>query len=258
VVQAYWAAGGSDWFDDGQRSAALVEGWRRACQTCGVAWGGGETPALAGVVEAGRIDLAASCTGIVQPKQRLCVGDALAAGDAIVLLASSGIHANGVSLARKLAQRLPQGYLTPIDAQGTAYGAALLAPTTLYSPVTEALWQAGIVAHYTVNVTGHGWRKLLRHAKALTYRITEVPPVPPVLAFIAREAGHDAREAYSTLNMGAGFALFVAAADAQRTVEVALAQGVQAWVAGRVEAGPKQLLIEPLDLRFGDDALQLR
>ena len=63
VVQAYWAAGGSDWFDDGPRAQALVDGWKRACERCRVAWGGGETPALAGIVEAGRIDLAASCTG---------------------------------------------------------------------------------------------------------------------------------------------------------------------------------------------------
>jgi phosphoribosylformylglycinamidine cyclo-ligase len=258
VVQAYWAAGGSDWFADRERSAALVEGWKRACEICGVSWGGGETPALAGVVEAGRIDLAASCTGIVQPKQRLSLGDALVPGDTIVLLASSGIHANGVSLARKLVERLPQGWLTPINDAGTPYGEALLVPTTLYSPVTEALWRAGIVPHYTVNVTGHGWRKLLRHAKALTYRLTHVPPVPPVLDFIARHAGHDAREAYSTLNMGAGFALFVAADDAARTVAVARAQGVEAWVAGRVEAGPKELVIEPLSLRFGADDLQLR
>ncbi|MDE2298650.1 MAG: phosphoribosylformylglycinamidine cyclo-ligase, partial [Burkholderiales bacterium] len=61
-----------------------------------------------------------------------------------------------------------------------------------------------------------------------------------------------------TLNMGAGFALFVAAADAQRTVEVARSQGVHALLAGRVEAGPKELLIEPLDIRFGSDDLQLR
>jgi len=256
VVQAYWAAGGSDWFGDAARSQALVEGWKRACETCGVAWGGGETPALAGIVEAGRIDLAASCTGIVNPKQRLSVGEALGAGDAIVLLASSGIHANGVSLARKIAERLPRGWLTPVGT--STYGEALLAPTTLYSPVTEALWKAGIAAHYCANITGHGWRKLLRHPKALTYRITSVPPVPPVLAFIAEQARHDPREAYSTFNMGAGFALFVAGSDAQRTVDVARAHGVEAWIAGRIEDGDKQLLIEPLGVRFGDDALQLR
>ena len=258
VVQAYWAAGGSDWFGDAERSLALVEGWKRACEICGVAWGGGETPALAGIVEGGRIDLAASCTGIVNPKRRLSVGDALADGDAIVLLASSGIHANGVSLARKVAERLPQGWLTPIDDQGTRYGDALLVPTTLYSPVTEALWQAGVIPHYSANITGHGWRKLLRHPAKLTYRMTQVPTVPRVLGFIADHAGHGAQEAYSTLNMGAGFALFVAASDAQLCVDVARAKGIEACIAGRVEAGPKQLLIEPLSLRFGDEALQLR
>jgi phosphoribosylformylglycinamidine cyclo-ligase len=257
VVQAYWAAGGSDWFGDAQRAQALVAGWKKACDTCGVAWGGGETPALAGIVEGGRIDLAASCTGLVNPKQRLSVGDQLAAGDAIVLLASSGIHANGLSLARKLVERLPQGYLTPLP-DGSTYGEALLAPTTLYSPVTEALYRAGIQPHYCANITGHGWRKLLRHPATLTYRIDAMPPVPPVLRFIQQAARQDDREAYSTLNMGAGFALFVPAADAQRTVEVARGQGIAAIVAGRVEAGPKQLLIEPIGVRFSDEDLQLR
>lgn len=257
VVQAYWAAGGSDWFGDAQRAQALVEGWKQACDACGVAWGGGETPALAGIVEGGRIDLAASCTGIIQPKERLSVGDKLAAGDAIVLLASSGIHANGLSLARKLVERLPQGYLTKLP-DGTTYGEALLAPTTLYSPVTEALARAGIAPHYCANVTGHGWRKLLRHPAQLTYRLHTIPRVPPVLTFIQQHAQQDDREAYSTLNMGAGFALFVAAGDAKRTVEVARACGIEAIVAGQAEAGAKQLLVEPLAIRFGDDDLQLR
>ncbi|MBB4843686.1 phosphoribosylformylglycinamidine cyclo-ligase [Paucibacter oligotrophus] len=257
VVQAYWAAGGSDWFGDKQRAQSLVEGWKRACDTCQVAWGGGETPALAGIVESGRIDLAASCTGLINPKERLSVGDKLAAGDAIVLLASSGIHANGLSLARKLVERLPQGYLTEIEA-GLTYGEALLAPTVLYSPVTEALFKAGIQPHYCANITGHGWRKLLRHPGKFTYRIHTVPPVTKVLKFMQEHAKQDDREAYSTLNMGAGFAIFVPAADAARCVEVAKACGIEAWVAGQLEEGEKQLLIEPLNIRFSDDDLQLR
>ncbi|HLL11976.1 MAG TPA: AIR synthase-related protein [Rubrivivax sp.] len=263
VVQAYWAAGGSVWFTDAERSRALVDGWKAACDVCKVAWGGGETPALAGIVEAGRIDLAASCTGIVNPKPRLSLGERLAPGDAIVLLGSSGIHANGLSLARKLAERLPRGYLTEIE-PGLTYGDALLAPTTLYSPVTEALWSAGIGVHYAANITGHGWRKLLRHPKALNYRIHTVPPVPPVLRFIAEHAGHDDAEAYGTLNMGAGFALFVAAEAAERTVQVAQQCGVPAWLAGTVEAGDdaspsaKKLLIEPLGIEFSGQDLQLR
>ncbi len=257
VVQAYWAAGGSEWFEDRERAEALVAGWKAACDRCRVAWGGGETPALAGIVEAGRIDLAASCTGIVQPKERLSLGERLGPGDAIVLLASSGIHANGLSLARKLAERLPRGYLTEV-APGVGYGEALLAPTTLYSPVTEALWAAGVRVHYAANITGHGWRKLLRHPGRFTYRLHTVPPVPPVLSFIAREAGHDAADAYGTLNMGAGFALFLPADQAAAAVSVAVDCGVPAWVAGAVEAGPKRLMVEPLGLQFDADAMILR
>ena len=260
IVQAYWAAGGSDWFSDGQRSAALVDGWKRACDACGVAWGGGETPALAGIVADGRIDLAAACTGLINPKDRLSVGDRLAPGDAIVMLASSGIHANGLSLARKLVERLPQGYLTPISAEpgSPSFGDALLAPTVLYSPVTEALYKAGITPRYCANITGHGWRKLLRHPAQHRYRIHTVPEVTPVLKFIQQHAHQDDREAYSTFNMGAGFALFVKPEDAQRTADVAQAMGVAAWVCGAIEAGPKELLIEPLGIHFGTDDLQLR
>ena len=146
-----------------ERAQALVAGWKRACDACGVAWGGGETPALAGIVEAGRIDLAASCIGIVSPKARLSLGDKLAAGDAIVLLASSGIHANGMSTRAQAGRARCPMATDAASATGLKYGEALLAPTVLYSPVTEALAAAGIVPHYSANVTGHGWRKLMRH-----------------------------------------------------------------------------------------------
>ncbi len=260
VVQAYWGAGGSAWFADAERAKALTDGWHRACDVCKVAWGGGETPALAGIVEAGRIDLAAACTGIVSPKDRLSLGDHLAPGDAIVLLASSGIHANGVSLARELAARLPQGWLTPLpnSAVPVTYGEALLEPTVLYAPITEAIAQAGIRPHYAANITGHGWRKLMRHPSPYTYRITTLPDVPTVLSFIQAEAGLDDRSAWSTFNMGAGFALFVAAEDAEPVAAISRKAGVGAWVAGRVEAGSKQLIVAPLGVTYDGADLDLR
>jgi phosphoribosylformylglycinamidine cyclo-ligase len=257
VVQAYWAAGGSEWFADAARSQALVEGWRRACETCGVAWGGGETPALAGIVEAGRIDLAAACTGIIQPKERLSLGERLAPGDAIVLVHASGIHANGLSLARKLVERLPLGWQTEV-APGLTYGAALLAPTPLYSPLLQRLWQERVVPHYCANITGHGWRKLMRHPRELTYRIHTLPPVPPVLRFIQQHAGMSDHEAYATFNMGAGFALFLPSEAAAPAVECARLLGYGATLAGEVRAGVKQLVIDPLHLGFAGADLVLR
>lgn len=256
-VHAYWSAGGSDWFSDSERMEDLVRGWQAACDVCKVSWGGGETPALAGVVEAGRIDLAASSVGIVKSRERLTLGERLSAGDAIVLLGSSGIHANGVSLARKLAERLDQGYATCLE-DGRSFGEALLDPTVLYVPVTEALFAAGIIPRYTVNVTGHGWRKLMRHPGAFSYRIKTLPPVPPVLSFLSREAVLGAREAYGSLNMGAGFALFVGAGEAEAVLTIARKAGVSAVLAGHVEAGVRRVIIEPLGLEYSADDLHLR
>jgi phosphoribosylformylglycinamidine cyclo-ligase len=98
----------------------------------------------------------------------------------------------------------------------------------------------------------------MRHPGRFTYRLHTLPPVPPVLGYIERQAGIDKREAYGNLNMGAGFALFVAPAEAQRAVEIAQAHGVRAWVAGAVEAGERRVLIEPLDLVFAADDLHVR
>ncbi len=256
-VHAYWATGGSDWFADEQRMKDLVAGWQRTCNLAGVAWGGGETPSLAGVVAAGAIDLAASCVGIIKPKERLTVGRRLQPGDAIILLESSGIHANGISLARTVAERLPAGYRSQLS-DGRLYGDALLDPTIIYSGVTEALFAAGVEMHYLANITGHGWRKLMRHPASLTYSITTVPPVPPVLQFLVEQAGLDAGEAYGSLNMGAGFAVFVPDRDAQKVVEVVAGCGLHAYRAGHVEAGKKQVVIEPLAVVYDGESLHLR
>ncbi len=256
-VQAYWAAGSSEWFDDKQRAADLVRGWKAACDRCNVSWGGGETPSLGGVVAPGTIDLAASCIGIVRPKERLTIAGKLKVGDAIVILASSGIHANGVSLARKVAADSAEGYKAKLS-DGRLYGDALLDPTVLYSPVTEALFTAGIIPHYCANITGHGWRKVMRYPDAFTYRFKKIPPVPPVLAYVQHAAGMSDIDAYGTFNMGAGFALFVDPAQADKTVTISKAAGIEAWVAGTVETGPKSVVIEPIGVTYTDADMHLR
>jgi phosphoribosylformylglycinamidine cyclo-ligase len=257
VVNAYWAIGDSAWFKDRQRAADLVHGWSRACEASGASWGGGETPALTGIINPATIDLAGGCVGVIRPKDRLTLGDRLAPGDAVVLLASSGIHANGLTLARRIADGLPEGYAADIGG-GAMYGEALLAPTTLYARFVADVFEAGVDVHYMSNLTGHGWRKLMRARGALRYVMTEVPPVTPLFQFLIDRGGLTDEEAYGTLNMGAGFAVYVREEEAPAVVEVAEQHGIEAWVAGRVEAGPRSVCIEPLGITNEAESLDVR
>jgi phosphoribosylformylglycinamidine cyclo-ligase len=120
------------------------------------------------------------------------------------------------------------------------------------------VWAAGVVPHYCVNVTGHGWRKLMRHPGNFTYRIAQMPPPLPVLEFMQREAPLAPREAYGSLNMGAGFALFVAPEQAETAVHAARRGGIDAWISGSVEAGARRLIVEPLGLVYEAAELELR
>jgi phosphoribosylformylglycinamidine cyclo-ligase len=98
----------------------------------------------------------------------------------------------------------------------------------------------------------------MRHPGSFTYRMHTLPAVPRVLDFIVEQAGLGPEDAYGTLNMGAGFALFVADSQVPSLLEVCRRTGTPAVLAGRVEDGPKQVLIEPLDVVFGAESLQLR
>ena len=256
VVNAYFATGASEWYGELERSAALLEGWRRACADAGCAWGGGESPSLPGLLDERDIELAGAAVGVVPDGCAPILGDALAAGDEIVLVASSGLHANGASLARLLAARLPEGYATALPS-GVTLGEALLEPTLMYAPLLAELLRAGPALTYVSHVTGHGLLKLMRPAKPLTYRIQRLPAVPEVLSFLVAEAGLDAHAAYSTFNMGSGYALYCAAGAGAAIVGAAEALGLSALVAGRVEEGPRQVILEPVDVRYAGDELEL-
>jgi phosphoribosylformylglycinamidine cyclo-ligase len=256
VVNAYFATGASDWYRDGERAGALLEGWRKACDDAGCAWGGGESPSLPGLVDERDIELAGAAVGAVPSGRSPILGDELGPGDEIVLVASSGLHANGASLARLLAGRLPEGYATTL-ASGATLGEALLAPSVMYAPLVAAVLESGLALTYISHVTGHGLLKLMRPPKPLTYRIARLPPVPEVLAFLAERAALDAHAAYSTFNMGSGYALYCPAGTGEAIVGLASELGFTALVAGRVEQGPRQVVIEPAGVRFEDAELEL-
>lgn len=256
-IQAYWAAGSTDWFKDFERMEDLVRGWSAACNLAGAVWGGGETPTLSGVIEKNAIDLGGSCFGIIKPKKRLTLGKKLQAGDTIILFESSGIHANGLTLARKIADKLPKGYATKM-ANGVYYGEALLVPTIIYAKLIQDLFSDKINIHYMANITGHGWRKIMRSNKKLTYRLTNLPPLPEVFNFIMKNGPVDEKEAYGDFNMGVGYAIFVPEKDAKKVMAIAKKNNIKAYIGGVVEKGPKQVIIEPKNIIFDGESLNVR
>lgn len=257
-VAMHAAVGDANWFGHPQRSSDLAEGFAEGCRLSNAVWGGGETPALKGIVQPEAIVLAGSAIGRIAPKSNRITGD-VREGDAIIFLASSGVHTNGLTLCRALADRLPQGYLTPIS-DGRSYGQALLDPSVVYVRFIAACQQAGIHLHYVAHVTGHGWRKLMRLDAPFVYRITHVPQPPPIFQFIMQAGPVDLREAYATFNMGVGFALYVDPADAEQCLALARQLGYAASLAGSVQrqGGRKAVEILPLGLTFEADTLQVR
>jgi phosphoribosylformylglycinamidine cyclo-ligase len=256
VVNAYFATGSAQWYG-ATRHRSLVEGWRRACEDAGAAWGGGESPTLSGLIAPDGIDLAGSAIGLVPEGRQPILGEELGPGDEIVLVASSGLHANGASLVRSAADQLPEGLSTTL-ASGSTLGEAALQESVLYVSLIEALAASEIALHYASHITGHGWRKLMRADRELSYRLVQLPEVPEVLAFLVEHFSMSPSEAYATFNMGAGFALYVAQGQGEATVELARALGHRALVAGRVETGPREVVIEPLGVHYGAEDLELR
>lgn len=257
VINAYFAVGDSKWFADAKRVNDLVTGWSKACREAGVVWGGGETPTLKHIISKKSIDLAGSAIGIIKPKKNLVLGRAIEGGDAIILIESSGIHANGLSLARSVADSLEQGYGAKLE-NGLMFGEALLAPTHIYAGLVADLFKAGIHIHYMVNITGHGFRKLMRADFEFTYRISVIPPVPEIFAFIQKHSGLDDSEMYGTFNMGAGFALYIPAEDVRRVQQICKRRKLKSFVAGIVEKGKKQVIIESKNITYSRDTLRVR
>ena len=259
-VAMHAAVGDDQWFGDEARSKSLAEGFAEGCRQAGAVWGGGETPTLRGVVNPGAIVLAGSAIGRIRPKNNRIAGD-VRDGDAIILLASSGVQTNGLTLCRAIADKLPQGYLTPIDATGRTYGEALLDPSVIYVRFVASLIASGIRPRYLAHITGHGWRKLMRLEAPLVYEMTDLgPPPPPVFDFIRQAGPVDLQEAYATFNMGAGFAAYVSPADADACLRVARSAGYTAWRGGTVrkQGDRKAVEIRPLGITFEAESLKVR
>jgi phosphoribosylformylglycinamidine cyclo-ligase len=257
-VAMHAAVGDSGWFSDEHRAGELVRGFAEGCRAAGAVWGGGETPALRGLIEPQSIVLAGSAVGRISPKSLRIVGD-VRDGDAIIFLASSGVQTNGLTLCRQIAESLPERYATRIEGDLTL-GEALLAPSTLYVAFVRECQRRAVRLNYAAHVTGHGWRKLMRLEEPFVYEISEPRPHPAIFRFLMEAGPVIPREAYATFNMGIGFAVYVAPGAAAAAVEAARATGYDAWIAGKVrrDGGRKAVSIPALGLEFEGDTLQVR
>ncbi|HLY47884.1 MAG TPA: AIR synthase-related protein [Solirubrobacteraceae bacterium] len=256
VVNAYFATGSSEWYADPGRQTGLLTGWRRGCTDAGAVWGGGESPSLAGLVAAEDIELAGSAVGLIPPGCAPLLGASLGPGDEIVIVASSGLHTNGASLARMVSSRLPAGYDTLLPS-GRSFGEALLDPSLIYTRLVELSIERRLDVHYLSHITGHGLLKVMRPRRELTYRIDRLPEVPEVLSFLVEQTGMEPADAYSTLNMGCGFAVYCAAGAGGAVVDLAGELGLAAHLAGGVEPGPRRVVLAEIDVVLDGDSLDL-
>lgn len=253
-VAMHLAVGDSKWFNDEKRCRDLVDGWKKACDMARCVWGGGETPTLKGVVVPGAVVLSGSAIGVVKPKERL-ISVNIQNGDAIIFIQSSGIHANGLTMARKIAEKLPAGYLTTLS-DGRTYGETLLDPTILYVGMIEDCLNAGVDIHYAINITGHGWRKLMRATQPFAYIIEHLSDQLPIFNFLQEHGPVDDEEAYANFNMGAGFALYVSERDVEKVLDVIDPCG---FLAGHIErSDEKKVVVEPVGLKYLGSTLGVR
>lgn len=257
-VAMHAAVGDGNWFKDARRADDLASGFAHACTISGAVWGGGETPALKGIVDPNTIVLAGSAVGRIRPKQLRITGE-VHESDAIILLASTGVQTNGLTLCRKIADNLPEGYLTKIG-DGRKYGEALLDASAIYVDFVAAAQKAGMKLKYVSHITGHGWRKLMRLDDPFVYRMDVVPEPLPIFQFIQKAGPVDLREMYATFNMGVGFAAYVGADDADKCLKIASQTGHRAWRAGTVlkQGARKAVEIPSLGITFEGDTLKVR
>lgn len=257
VLNAYFGLGDSKWLLEQKRSEDLINGYAAACILAGCVWGGGETPALPGIINRDTIDLAGCAVGVISPKERLILGDRIEPGDAIILIESNGIHANGLTLVRKIADSLPERFQTKLPS-GQTLGESLLRPTYIYAKTVDALFNEGINIHYMANITGHGFRKVMRANREFTYVIENLPEKDELFEFIKTQANLSDEEMYGTFNMGAGFAIILPGQEADKACEIIADSGFKAIIAGSVESGEKQVVIKPLDIKFSAETLEVR
>jgi len=215
--------------------ADIVRGVVRGCREARCALVGGETAELPGLYGPGKWDLAGFCVGLVD-ESKIIDGRACRAGDVVIGLASSGLHSNGYSLARKVfsEREIKAGLWRD-----------LLRPTKIYcTAILEVLKKVRIKS--MAHITGGGFYDNIPRVIPAGYGVRVEKgswPIPPIFRKIQRAGNIDEREMFRTLNMGIGMALAVSARDADRTVALFAEQGQKAWIIGEITRGKREVVL---------------
>ena len=216
--------------------AEVMKGIVKGCREAGCALVGGETAELPGVYAPGKWDLAGFCVGLVDAP-KIIDGRTCRSGDKVIGLASSGLHSNGFSLARKA--------FSEKELKGK-YGHELLRPTRIYTrPILEVLKKIRVKS--MAHITGGGFYDNIPRVIPEGLRVVVRKgswPIPPIFKTIREKGGVGEREMFRTFNMGVGMALVTAAADGDRTIALFAKLGVKAWAIGDIERGEREVILK--------------
>jgi phosphoribosylformylglycinamidine cyclo-ligase len=216
----------------GQIGKGLYEGARQA----GISIPAGEIAQIremiSGVPGGFAFDLVGTCVGTVHP-DRVLVGQDVRPGDLVVGLPSSGIHSNGLTLARRiLHERAGLDYSRSVGELGRPLGEELLVPTHIYVQEVLAMLDAGVGVKALLHITGDGFLNLTRVRADVGYVIDSLLDPQPIFGLIQRHGEVPDAEMFRVFNMGTGFCVVVEPRDAERSVEIARRHGRSAKVIG--------------------------
>ncbi|MDA0633700.1 phosphoribosylformylglycinamidine cyclo-ligase [Nonomuraea sp. MCN248] len=221
-----------------ERVAEIVGGVAEGCRLAGAALVGGETAEHPGAMGADEYDLAGAGTGVVEADAMLGP-DRVREGDAVLGLASSGVHANGYSLVRHVLKQADLSLDAVLPELGRPLGEELLEPTRIYSRDCLELART-VEVHAYAHITGGGLegnlsRSLPGHLDAVLDRSSWTPP--PIFEVLAGHGGIAQADLDRTFNLGVGMAAIVPAEVADEAVRLLEERGLPAWVLGEVVAG---------------------
>ena len=228
-----------------EKIAAIVGGVAEGCVQSGCALIGGETAEHPGMMPLEDYDLAGYCTGIVD-KKKIIDNSKMEAGDVVIALPSSGVHANGFSLVRKVFDIENADLHAPVEALGgKSLGETLLTPTRIYvKPVLALLQQVDVkgISH----ITGGGFyenipRSIPDGLGAIIDR--SAVRVLPVFDLIAKTGNISQRDMFNTFNMGVGMSIVVPASQQEKALEILRDFGEDAYVIGKIVASDEKITI---------------